>query len=393
MKPKPETALPAPDADSAAHSERVAAHLRERISAAGGSLSFASYMQEALYAPGLGYYSAGTTKFGAAGDFVTAPEVSPLFGYVVGRQIAPVLAKTGGDVLELGAGSGALAVQVLTKLAELDALPDRYRILEVSADLQQRQQALLSKELPKVADRVEWLVDRPTSFTGVVLANEVADAIPVERFRISDGSVLQARVGLAGERFEFRYEPAPDFLLHAVRKIEVDLGKELPNGYESEVSPGLEQWLSELAVSVTRGMLLLIDYGVSRREYYAPDRNTGWLRCHFRHHAHDDPLILPGIQDLTAWVDFTMVADAAVRSGLEIAGYTTQGNFLMHGGLDLELQDFTDLPVGRQAELSGQVKLLTLPAEMGENFKFIGLCRGDCGKLPAFTGTDRAHEL
>lgn len=393
-KPESRTDLPEPDAESAAHSEQVAAHISDVIERSGGSISFAEYMQHALYAPGLGYYSAGATKLGADGDFVTAPEISPLFGRVLARQSAFVLEQLGGgDVLEPGAGTGALAVSVLAKLDELGALPDRYLILEVSADLKERQEARIRSECPQYLDRVVWISELPGDFTGVVIANEVADAIPVERFRIHDHEVMQARVATEGGSFVWQYAAAHERLRDAVRDIEADIGQTFGNGYESEVSLGLRNWVTDLSNSVSKGVVLLVDYGVTRREYYAPERGQGWLRCHFRHHAHDNPLILPGIQDLTAWVDFSAVAEAASAAGMTIAGYVTQAHLLMGGGLEEELAEFTSLPVAKQVELSGQVKLLTLPAEMGENFKCIGLCRGDILPPPALVATDRAHLL
>ena len=282
---------------------------------------------------------------------------------------------------------------MLARLAELGALPDRYLILEVSADLADRQREKIRRDIPGLADRVRWVAGPPEGFEGVVVANEVADALPVERFRIAGKCVEQARVVAAGDGFDWQFVAAPEFLERAVRDIERSLGAELPDGYVSEVSAGLGGWIGELAACLRRGLILLVDYGVSRREYYAPDRDGGWLRCHFRHHAHNDPLILVGIQDLTAWVDFTRVAEAAVNSGLDVCGYTTQSNFLMGGGLEQELAGFTELPVQQQVELSGQVKLLTLPAEMGENFKFIGLRRGNVPDVPAFHVLDRAHLL
>jgi SAM-dependent MidA family methyltransferase len=386
--------LPQADAMSAAHSEQVAAHIRNAIADSGGSISFAQFMQLALYAPRLGYYSAGATKLGAGGDFVTAPEISPLFGQILARQCAQILDQIGGgDVLEPGAGSGALAASVLAKLDELNALPDRYRILEVSPDLKQRQEAFIKARCPQYLERIDWISNLPARFEGVVIANEVADAIPVERFRIQGGEVMQARVTTDGKNFAWQYERGPDFLRKAVRAVETDIGYPLDDGYESEVSPGLASWVTELSSSVRRGAMLLIDYGVTRREYYAPDRRQGWLRCHFRHHAHDNPLILPGIQDLTAWVDFSAVATAASDAGMAVAGYVTQAHLLMGGGLEEELANFTSLSVAEQIELSGQVKLLTLPAEMGENFKCIGLCRGDIVVPQALRFSDRAHLL
>jgi len=386
--------FPEVDADSAAHSQRVASLIRDTIEDSAGSISFAKFMQLALYAPGLGYYSAGAAKFGEDGDFVTAPEISPLFGRILARQSAFVLAELdGGDVFELGAGSGALAVSMLAKLDELHALPDRYLILEVSADLRQRQEARFRAEAPRYLNRISWVAELPQDFSGVVVANEVADAIPVERFLIRGGDVLQARVGLEDERFQWCYETAPESLCQAVRKIEAQNGAGLVDGYESEVSLALGNWVSDLAESLESGCIFLIDYGTTRREYYAPDRQRGWLRCHFRHRAHDDPLILPGIQDLTSWVDFSAVAEAAVASGMTVAGYVTQAHLLLDGGLDEELADFVSLPVPRQIALSGQVKLLTLPGEMGENFKCIALARGNITPPPALLTADKAHLL
>lgn len=386
--------LPLPDADSAQHSRRVAEHIRSRIETAGGSISFAEFMQEALYAPGLGYYSAGAKKFGAGGDFVTAPEISPLFGNVLARQCADVLQQLpGSQLLEPGAGSGALAVSLLSKLDELNALPDKYLILEVSADLQQRQQQFLQQEIPHLADRVTWLTELPHNFTGVIVANEVADALPFERVVKRQEGLQQFRVGVEDEEFVWRLAAAPELLQQAISDIEAELGEPLADEYETEYSPAVPNWIDDLSTSLNAGLIFLFDYGVTRREYYAPDRCEGWLRCHFRHRAHNNPLILPGIQDLTAWVDFSSVAQAARAAGLEVAGFVTQAHFMLHGGLDEELTDFTSLPVVQQLELSRQVKLLTLPGEMGESFKCIGLSRGDINVPGALQMSDRTHML
>lgn len=374
-KPMQRLELPAVDAIGAEHSERVRAHICDVISASGGSISFAEYMHRVLYAPGLGYYTAGATKLGAAGDFTTAPEISPLFGRVLARQ--SVAALRGGDLLELGAGSGALAIAMLDKLAELDSLPNHYFILEVSADFRQRQETRIRDEAPQYLELMRWISDLPINFSGVVIANEVADAIPVERFLIRGGEVLQARVVNEGGKFSIEYSPAPQFLESAVRSIEGKIGRGLVDGFESELSHGVADWVSKLAHSIRSGLIFLIDYGVTCAEYYAMDRNKGWLRCHFRHHAHDDPLLYPGIQDISCWVNFSAVATAATDAGMDVAGYVTQANFLLNGGLQEEFGDFEGLPVADQIELSGQVKTLTLPADMGENFKCLGLSRGD----------------
>jgi SAM-dependent MidA family methyltransferase len=386
--------LPTPDAESAAHSRRVAEYICQRIAEEGGSISFAEFMQHALYAPGLGYYVSGTTKFGSDGDFITAPEISPLFGRVLARQSAAVLEQLGdGEVLELGAGSGVLAATMLGKLALLDALPDRYYILEVSADLQQRQQQFLSSEVPDLAARVEWLSQLPGEFSGAIIANEVADALPVERFTKTGGMPKQLRVVVENGEFHWYLDDPPELLGNAIDQIEKQIDWQFPDDYKSEICLALGPWISDLVNCLSEGIIFLFDYGVSRREYYAPDRCDGWLRCHFRHHAHSNPLILPGIQDLTSWVDFSALADAAVDSGAEIAGFVSQAHFLINGGLHEEFAGFTSLPQEEQLELSRQTKLLTLPGEMGENFKCIGMSCDDIALPAALGNSDRTHML
>ncbi len=384
--------LPNPDSDSAAHAQQVADHLRGIIGT--GSISFARFMQEALYAPGLGYYAAGSAKFGPAGDFVTAPEVSPVFGRIVARQCAEVIAGIeDADVLEFGAGSGRLAADVLSALAKLEQLPRRYYILEVSPDLRERQQRLLASELADLVDRVEWLSELPQGFRGVVIANEVLDAMPVERFVKREGEVVRLAVATDGNEFNWVEAEAPQSLRAAVGGVEADIGYELADGYKSEINLAGPAWISDIAQTVELGAILLFDYGLPRREYYAPERSDGWLRCHFRHHAHNDPLILTGIQDLTAWVDFSAIAAAAVESGLDILGYQPQASFLLGGGLDEEMRGFANLSMPEQAQLSGQIKTLTLPGEMGENFKCIALGRGDVAVPSAFQFADRTQTL
>ena len=386
--------LPQPDALSAEHSVRVADIIRARIAEAGGSLSFAEFMHLALYAPGLGYYAAGTTKFGPGGDFVTAPEVSSVFGRVLARQCAEVLAgMKDGAILEYGAGSGKLARDILDALARHDALPERYEILEVSADLQERQEQYLHAEIPDLASRVSWIAMPPVNHRGVIIANEVLDALPVERFVRSAAGVKQLRVVNDGDTFDTIEAAAPDNLSKAVLAIEDELGVRLPYGFVSDISLGLPGWVSGLATSLQQGVVFLFDYGVTRREYYAPERSDGWLRCHFRHHVHNNPFILTGIQDLTAWVDFTAVAEAALNSGLDVVGYSAQAQFLIGGGLDAEMQEFASLPLESQLKLSGQIKTLTLPGEMGEHFKCMALRRGQLATPTAFELADRAHTL
>jgi SAM-dependent MidA family methyltransferase len=386
--------LPEPDEESAAHSDRVAEYIRQRIKEEGGSISFAEFMQQALYAPGLGYYVSGARKFGSGGDFVTAPEISPLFGQVLARQIATVLQQLDtGSVFELGAGSGVLAATILSKLSALNALPDKYFILEISAELEQRQKEYLESAIPELAARVEWLSEFPAEFSGVIIANEVADALPVERFTKMGGQLKQDRVKAGRIRFNWLQEDAPENLKKAVRDIESGIGCRLPDDYTSEVCLALGPWIADLVRCLRAGLVFVFDYGVTQKEYYAADRHDGWLRCHFQHRAHSNPLILPGIQDLTAWVDFSALANAAIDNGAEIAGFVSQAHFLVNGGLQDELADFQSLDAENQLELSRQIKLLTLPGEMGENFKCIGLSRGDITPPAAFHTYDRTHKL
>lgn len=386
--------LPEPDKLSREHSARVREHVRDRIEGAGGQISFAEYMQEVLYAPGLGYYAAGTTKFGAEGDFITAPEVSSIFGTILARQVAEVLQQlNGGSVLELGAGSGKLAVDLLTALEVTHSLPASYCILEVSADLQARQKQRILAELPHLYERVQWISTLPEKFEGVVVANEVLDALPVERFVRQANTNLQSCVSVQDQEFVWSTVPASSRLNTAIAEIEADLEGTLADGYTSEVSLAAPQLISDLARSFKRGAAFFFDYGVSRREYYAADRSEGWLRCHFRHHAHNNPLVNPGIQDLTTWVDFSAIAGAAVLNGFDLLGYQTQSQFLVGGGLEREMRNFAELPVKSQLELSGQIKTLTLPGEMGENFKCIALGIGDIQSPSAFHFADRTRSL
>ena len=394
MQYEPSASLPEPDKLSEEHSARVREHVCAKIERAGGQISFADYMHEILYAPGLGYYSAGSSKFGPAGDFITAPEVSSIFGTILARQVAEVLQQIdGASILEFGAGSGKLAVDMLTALEGADALPVSYQILEVSADLQARQKQRLWDALPHLMDRVQWLSELPQDFEGVMVANEVLDALPVERFVRHKAEVLQSCVAVQSQDFVWKTSPASERLSSAVANIEADLGEALADGYTSEVSLAAPLWISDLAKSLKRGAVFFFDYGVSRREYYAHDRSDGWLRCHYRHRAHDNPLINPGIQDVTSWVDFSAIAGAAVENGLELLGYQTQSQFLMGGGLENELHGFAELPLKSQLELSGQIKTLTLPGEMGENFKCLAVGRGDIDTPSAFHFADRTKTL
>ena len=313
----------------ARHCERMREHLAVQIDAAHGWLCFEGFMDAALYAPGLGYYSAGARKLGAGGDFTTAPEISPLFGACVARQCAEVLrALETGSILEIGAGSGRLAVDVLSRLEALGQLPAHYWILEISADLRERQRRHVEEHLPHLLDRVEWL-DRPPehSFEGLVLANEVLDALPVTRFRWHRDRVEELGVAMHDGRFAWEARPASTAAAAACRRL-VEAGGVWSEGYVSEYCPRLAAWTHGVTRSMRKGAVLWFDYGLPRSQYYLPERHDGTLLCHFRHRAHDDPFLYPGLQDITAWVDYTALAEASRNAGFALGGFTTQSFFL-----------------------------------------------------------------
>ena len=378
--------LPPPAPDALAHSRRVAEHIRAAIQAAGGMIPFSRYMELALYAPGLGYYSAGARKFGAAGDFVTAPELSPLFSRCLARQCAEALAEVPqGSILELGAGSGVMAADMLLELQALGALPAEYLILEVSADLKERQRQTLISKAAGLFSRVRWLEALPTGFSGVMVGNEVLDALPVERFLKRPGGFDEYCVREDGESLVWATRPAGEQLAATLAAFETTLTEPLKPGYVSEINLGLMPLVSSLGAALERGALLLMDYGYPRAAYYHPERSMGTLMCHYRQRAHDDPFLYPGLQDITAHVDFTAVAEAGTASGLDLAGYTTQAHFLMALGV-------AGL-AGADMKAAQQVKLLTLPEEMGERFKAIGFSKGIDTALSGFTLRDLSRSL
>ncbi|MBF0255437.1 MAG: SAM-dependent methyltransferase, partial [Gammaproteobacteria bacterium] len=338
-----------------------------------GLLPFDRFMQLALYAPGLGYYANGLQKFGAGGDFITAPEISPLFGRCLGRQLAEVLAQLGGgDVLEFGAGSGRLAVDLLAELARLQQLPRRYAILELSAPLRARQQALLREALPELYPRIEWLERLPEAFRGVMLANEVVDAMPVSRFRLQGQGDLEQFVDLRQDPPQLCWRPIQSPGL-ADRLGDLRARYGLSEGYESELNLRAAPWLSALGQSLETGLLLLIDYGYSGAEFYHLQRHQGTLICHYRQRVHQDPLLWPGLQDITANVDFTALAEAASLAGFDSQAFTSQAYFLLGNGIEQLIE-----PAESRQRLHDlqAVKRLTLPNEMGERFKVLGLGKG-----------------
>jgi SAM-dependent MidA family methyltransferase len=382
--------------DSAAveHSARMREHLAAEIHTAGGWLSFERFMDLALYAPGLGYYSGGARKLGEGGDFTTAPEVSGLFGACVAVQCAEVLRKLGaGSVLEIGAGSGRLAADLLARLETLSQLPDNYWILEISADLRRRQREYLEQRLPRLLHRVHWL-DRPPedSFDGVIVANEVLDALPVARFRWHSRAVEELGVEIRGTEFAWGARPANAAMLRICRELSEVAGP-WDDGYESEYCPRLGAWTRAVTQSMRRGAVLWFDYGLPRAQYYLPERRDGTLVCHFQHRLSDDPFANLGLQDISAWVDFTRVAEASGESDFELAGFTTQAHFLAALNIDKEMQLAAGSDENRFARLANQARKLMMPGEMGERFKAMAWLRGLELPLSGFALLDLRHSL
>lgn len=376
--------LPQPSDAALQHSERLTHLIARSIDNAHGWINFARYMEMALYAPGLGYYSGGAAKFGAAGDFATAPEISALFGRTLAQQAAQILRLTGGGLLEVGAGSGQLALQLLTELQQLDALPARYSILEVSADLRQRQGQLLTP----FADRVVWLDTLPAAFSGLIIGNEVLDAMPVHILSWREEGLRERGVSLADGRFAWG-----ERLLEAGPLFEAASQLALPAGYTSEIGLAGRAFVASLADLLETGAILMIDYGFGASEFYHPQRFNGTLMCHYRHLAHDDPFTLPGLQDITAHVDFTAIAEAGLDAGLKLLGYTTQANFLINCGITSLLQQTPADDASAYLPLAAQVQKLLSPAEMGELFKVIALGKGITEPLLGFTAGDKRRLL
>jgi SAM-dependent MidA family methyltransferase len=430
--------LPAPSPEALAHSAQLRELILQDITAQGGWIPFSRYMELALYAPGLGYYTAGARKFGAAGDFITAPELSTLFGRTVARQLVDVMQISSPHILELGAGSGKLAVDILGELEKLGALPESYSILEVSADLRQRQQALVQDKLPHLAARVHWLDALPENISGAVIGNEVLDALPAHLLHwrrlpspasgtaegslrsngvptgvphagegvggegaheqnpltlaLSQGEreqqILERGVGRKDEGFVWKDRlPENEPLLDAASRITV------PDDYLSEISMAARGLVASLCERLDKGVLLFIDYGFGAREYYHPQRTRGTLMCHYRHYVHDDPFYLPGLQDITAHVDFTAIAEAAIDHGAHLLGYTTQAHFLINNGLADLMREVSPEDVRAYQPLSVQMQKLTSPAEMGELFKVIALGKGLEEPLQSFVSGDRSRLL
>jgi SAM-dependent MidA family methyltransferase len=398
--------LPLPTPDALVHSAKLCELIRSDIAAQGGWIPFSRFMELALYAPGLGYYTAGAHKFGEAGDFITAPELSALFGRTLAKQLIEVMQASAPHILELGAGSGKLALDILGELEKHDALPESYSILEVSADLRERQQTLLKEKLPHLAARMHWLDALPDTISGAVIGNEVLDALPVHllHWKTADVSHISPALsrpqremgqevferGVASEANRFIWQDRP---LKTPALLDIAKKLKMPDDYLSEASLAACGLIASLCERMDKGAMLFIDYGFGAREYYHPQRTRGTLMCHYRHHSHDDPFYLPGLQDITAHVDFTAVAETAVDHGAHFLGYTSQAHFLLNNGVTDLLGEVSPDDVKAYAPLSAQLQKLTSPAEMGELFKVIALGKGMDQPLAGFLRGDLSRLL
>jgi SAM-dependent MidA family methyltransferase len=382
--------LPEPGEAAQESSRALSRRIATEIEAAGGWISFARYMELALHYPGLGYYGGGAHKFGTreeGGDFLTAPELTPLFGRAMATQVGEVLAASAPAILEVGAGSGRLAADLLLALAALGQAPDRYLILELSGELRHRQRQTIADAAPALLDRVEWLDRLPERFSGCVFGNELLDAMPAHALAWRENGLMERGVTLAEGCFAWAERPAPRFLANATAKLAVSAP------FESEIGLAAASWVAEWGRRLEAGALLLIDYGLPRHEYYHPGRNRGTLRCHYRHRNHDNPFWWPGLSDITAHVDFTAIAEAGHGAGLDVLGYTSQATFLINCGLGEYLATRREEGGVSAPRAAGAVQMLVSPNEMGELFKVIALGRGLTQPLLGFRRGDRTHAL
>ncbi|CAJ5520937.1 S-adenosyl-L-methionine-dependent methyltransferase family protein [Burkholderia pseudomallei] len=396
MNPKAHepASLPVPGPDALAQSDALAASLRAEIAAAGGWIPFSRYMERVLYAPGLGYYSGGAQKFGRRGDdgsdFVTAPELSPLFAQTLARPVAQALAASGTRrVMEFGAGTGQLAAGLLNALAALGVELDEYAIVDLSGELRARQRETLDEQASGAAARVRWLDALPERFEGVIVGNEVLDAMPVQLVAKHAHGWCERGVSL-GDAGAFAFADRPLARAEdAARLAALDADE----GYVTETHDAAAAFVGTVCAMLARGAALFIDYGFPRHEYYHRQRAQGTLMCHYRHRAHGDPFVYPGLQDITAHVEFSAVYEAGVGAGAELLGYTSQARFLLNAGITDVLAEIDPSDAQRFLPAANAVQKLISEAEMGELFKVIAFSRGIDGTLDAFARGDRSHTL
>jgi len=390
--------LPQPTDLAIEHSQRLVNHIQQSLSPDQSSLSFADYMQQVLYAPNLGYYSNGLTKIGADGDFITAPETSSLFSKCLAKQASQVLAQLSTpNIIEFGAGRGIMARDILLELAELNQTIEHYYIIELSSELKRIQKQTLNALPDILKNKVIWLNQLPQQpISAVVLANEVIDAMPVEIIKLLPEQVCQAHVKFETDstaNWQFKpINPDNNELKNRIKEIQTLIGIPSPKGYQTEINLNITPWIASIADFLSEGLLLIVDYGYSRTEYYQPAREMGTFRCHYQHLAHADPFFYPGLQDLTAHVDFTAVAEAGFEAGFDIDGFTTQAHFLMASGL-LEMANQFEHDSPDSIKIAQQIKTLTMPNEMGESFKVIGMTKNVADPLIGFQIQNLLHTL
>ena len=387
------TNLPDPEPVAQQHSAQLLSVIQQKIADAGGKISFADYMNYCLYMPGLGYYSAGCHKLGTLGDFTTAPEISSLFSRTLAHQIKDVLQQTEqGNILEFGAGSGKMAVDILTELETNHCLPEHYYIIEASADFRQRQQQTIESSIPHLAEKAVWLDALPENFHGVIVANEVCDAMPVHCLEFKNGTISERYIETNGSGLQWcNGEVSQPQLAQRAIDIQLLLGD---NDVCTEVNLAAEAWLASIAGILKQGGMFIIDYGHPRTSYYHPQRNTGSLMCYYQHQGHDNPLILQGLQDITAHIDFTALAQVALNNGLDVEGFQSQADFLLAGGItELAMTESPQLDELGTIQQAGEIKQLTLPSEMGETFKVLTLTKHLDQLLPKIQLGDRRYSL
>tara|TARA_B100001540_G_scaffold161917_1_gene143274 strand:+ start:1484 stop:2662 length:1179 start_codon:yes stop_codon:yes gene_type:complete len=390
-----QSSLPIPDPTSQSHSRMLSAYIKDMIEKSGGSIGFDQYMNSVLYQPDLGYYSSNIQKFGFTGDFITAPIVSPLFSKCLAYQCSQVLNEIKDSaILEIGAGNGVMAKDLLLELQERDSLPNKYYIFEVSLSLEKAQKKLLKKFLPEYIDNIIWLNTlSKKKFNGLVLANEVLDSLPVKRFKKELNIFKEMKVTFSENRFHWINEIADSNLAEDLKKLESNLPSPFPNDYYSEINIQLKEWINKIQLTIEQGVILFIDYGYSTLDYYHPSRSDGNLLCHYQHHVHNNPFFYPGLQDITTSVNFTAVAQHAEEIGLDVKGYTNQAYFLLGCGIDDLVADDNFSDIQSQIKISQQLKKLIMPEEMGERFKVIALTKKYDKELLCFSKMNQIDRL
>ncbi|MBG61470.1 MAG: hypothetical protein CMP03_03045 [Woeseiaceae bacterium] len=388
------TNLPPLNHDEKYISDLALSEIKQKIKSSGGKISFSKFMHHALYAPLLGYYSGKSKKFGESGDFITAAEETGILGRIIAKQCSVILNEIpDAAIIEYGPGSGALAVSILKQLLQMGLKPRAYYMVDVSEDLIERQKNRISTELPEIYDSVIWKSEIPDGFSGIVIGNEVIDSMPFERFMISNKRILQFFVGTKEEELVYKLEPANIEIKKYVKRIESQIGKSLCEGYISEISFIGRDWINQISLKLNQGMIILLDYGVSRSEYYSDDKNQGWTHCHFKHHKHFEPLIYPGMQDITTWVDFSLISETAKANDMIVDAYLTQAQFIINNGIEDEFLGFESMDIKKQMELTRQIKLLTLPDKMGSNFKCLVMTKNFLKKGMVNQTGDKSYVL